>query len=260
MIKGGINVESRMEFLRFEEVVDAEGRTAVRAFFKDGTEVLGSAIVGGDGLRSKGELELSSFLPSAHSTSLAVFQSISERREKRLSRLLSLFSTLQLSFLSDFLPLSSTSSSLSSLPPSPLLSSPVRSSLLPTITPKVLPLVVYTGEENLLSRMMVGNIDEDDTLPAYNKKNPAEVDCSSVYVGDGVTFVFSKTYLDWENARIQWTYIRKPKGFVEEERELVGEDGEVTKDLVTSVEEGVEDKLYRPNRKVTEAEVIPEEL
>jgi len=69
MIKGGVNVEHEKEFVRFEEVVDQEGRTAIKAYFKDGTEVLGSAIVAGDGMRSTGELDLSlpsfpSFLPS----------------------------------------------------------------------------------------------------------------------------------------------------------------------------------------------------
>lgn len=106
--------------------------------------------------------------------------------------------------------------------------------------------------------MMIANISVDGVVPAYNKRSPESIDCYSTYVGDNVAFVFSKVFLDWESARIQWVYIRKPKGWVEAENE----DGELV--LGPGGGEGEEtavvDALFRPERALDEAKVIPEEL
>jgi len=108
---------------------------------------------------------------------------------------------------------------------------------------------------------MIANVSEDGVVPAYNKRRPESIDCYSTYAGDNVTFVFSKTYLDWENARIQWVYMRRPKGYVE----VKDGEGELKLKAVEEKGEGegeetVVDALHRPERPANEARKIPEEL
>lgn len=65
-VKANVPVQYNKKFVDFEHLVDENGREAVKAWFEDGSSAIGSAIIGGDGVRSKGELVASS-LTHSHS-------------------------------------------------------------------------------------------------------------------------------------------------------------------------------------------------
>lgn len=54
LLSDGLSIEYEKKFERFEHVQDKSGREAIRAVFDDGSEVYGSAIIGGDGVHSTG--------------------------------------------------------------------------------------------------------------------------------------------------------------------------------------------------------------
>jgi 2-polyprenyl-6-methoxyphenol hydroxylase-like FAD-dependent oxidoreductase len=54
MLKDGLSIDFEKKFERFEAVRDEDGREAIRAWFVDGESVLGSGIIAGDGVHSKG--------------------------------------------------------------------------------------------------------------------------------------------------------------------------------------------------------------
>jgi hypothetical protein len=134
-------------------------------------------------------------------------------------------------------------------------SSSVRAQLLPSITPTVLPVVCYTGQVQQEAGNLIQNTRELNRIPAYNKRTH-DTDTYATHVGDDRAMIFNYQALDWVHARIQWIYLRKPKGFVAEPVEGA-EGGE----LVARVQEGAEeDALWKPSRRLDQARDIPAEL